>query len=208
MSSTHMTKWFTLIEMLLVIVVLWVLISMSRYLFVASDNNKYYAETCANNIYSTLKNHQYKALVGKKLNTWSWTLTPQSYNMQIDAENNTIALQYNTWSSIATYNTINLNDAHSSRLCKNQSYQVILSGDDFSTLNIAFAKNLSSPWITMQKDQDTAYTGTITIIQQETNINTSKEVAQIRIDTRNQNITRHICFIVDKASGTCTKRQH
>ncbi|USN57267.1 MAG: type II secretion system protein [Candidatus Peribacteria bacterium] len=58
---------FTLIEMILVIGVLGILMSLGSYLFVATDNNKYYAETCANNIYSTIKNYQYSALVGKQL---------------------------------------------------------------------------------------------------------------------------------------------
>jgi hypothetical protein len=49
--------------MLFVVIILGVLMSLSGYLFVATDNSKYYAETCANNIYSTLKNHQYNALV-------------------------------------------------------------------------------------------------------------------------------------------------
>lgn len=62
--------------------------SMSSYIFVATDNSKYYAETCANNIYSVLKNYQYDALVGKQIDG----VMPDNYTIAIDTTHNTIAL--------------------------------------------------------------------------------------------------------------------
>ncbi len=215
-------KGFTLIEMITVVIILGILIMMSGNFFSWSNNNKYYAETCANHIYGAVKSFHYNALVGKKddeknidkTKTNKNTETPTQYRITFKEDN--IIFSTRTGEKFANINTFKFAEEIAKK-CKSDTYNIILSG---WSSNLPFTltenKNFSSAWwsamILSGGKTDTStkdsrlYTGNITIIQKTIEW-TTNDIAQIHIDTRNQSITKRNCRIFEKATGKCTERQ-
>lgn len=194
---------FTLIEMLLVIVVIGIILVSSQSLFI-SNNNTYYAETCSNHIYASLKNHLYNATVGKKN---SDSNNVQSYKIIADTDDNTITLTEDDSTTLM----IDPTTVSAQRTC-NDWYSMIITPSE-NTLTTTIQKNLSSngsqaAFSLSGSDSGTIFTGHIILTQQtNTEPSTTKQIMKIMIDTRTQNITKHICLQREPHTGDCSTWQ-
>lgn len=89
----HKQKWFTLIEILLVLAIMVIITSMIVTWFWSLDTEKSYAEACVNSFYGDISNRVYYAQTSKIL---TWDIIPTKY--VINGINKTwLDLNYTQW---------------------------------------------------------------------------------------------------------------
>ena len=82
---------YTLIEMIIVVLTLWILIWLGIRGLTTLDANKYYSESCVNLLYGPLNEWVYYAAMSKQL---SGDITPDMYLIQKEAWNSGFTLRY------------------------------------------------------------------------------------------------------------------
>ncbi len=82
---------YTLIEMIIVVIALWILLWMGIHGLTTLDANKYYSESCVNLLYGPLNEWVYYAATSKQL---SGELSPDMYLIQKEAWNSGFTLRY------------------------------------------------------------------------------------------------------------------
>lgn len=115
---------YTLIEMIIVVIALWILLWMGIHGLTTLDANKYYSESCVNLLYGPLNEWVYYAATSKQL---SGELSPDSYLIQKEAWNSGFTLRYEKAWKEEVYYTGFLSDL--SYCSKWEKYQVSFSMD-------------------------------------------------------------------------------
>ena len=113
---------YTLIEMIIVVIALWILLWMGIHGLTTLDANKYYSESCVNLLYGPLNEWVYYAATSKQL---SGELLPDSYLIQKEAWNSGFTLRYEKDWKEEVYYTGFLSDL--SYCAKWEKYQVSFS---------------------------------------------------------------------------------
>jgi len=200
-------KWFTLIELIMVIGIILTLIVTFNNIFVNTNKDFLYVETCINKIHWDMNNFIYSAITSKWLYVWTWTIFPQQYTISIIPEKEIILLYENydntTWIYLSNdlSSTILAND-----YCSTNKYITKLS---WNRVDIAINKS--------SLDDQTLPTFTINnwseIFSEITKMylcyvenNDCKEIANFIIDIRTQNIQKKKCTLINKEGIDCLKR--
>ena len=121
--------WFTLVELLMVIIIVWMLmLALSSHL--SSDKqNRSLAEACTNTIYGTINWFIFDAFTSKGV-TKAWvTWYPDSYNIVADTATQRIDLWYLSWSTQIPYKTLSLTWATLEANCWDKRYNVTMISD-------------------------------------------------------------------------------
>lgn len=115
---------YSLIEMIIVVIALWILLWVGIHGLTTLDANKYYSESCVNLLYGPLNEWVYYAATSKQL---SGELSPDSYLIQKEAWNSGFTLRYEKDWKQEVYYTGLLSDL--SYCAKWEKYQVSFSMD-------------------------------------------------------------------------------
>ena len=115
---------YSLIEMIIVVIALWILLWVGIHGLTTLDANKYYSESCVNLLYGPLNEWGYYAATSKQL---SGELSPDSYLIQKEAWNSGFTLRYEKDWKQEVYYTGLLSDL--SYCAKWEKYQVSFSMD-------------------------------------------------------------------------------
>lgn len=197
-------KWFTLIEMVIVVTVISILIFIMKPFFQNNKKDYLYIESCINKVYGDMNNFMYASATSKWLYSWTTRLFPSQYIIKVK-NSNTIALEYKqtTWQT-GTYLTDMLTWMRQ-YYCWSNTYTSKFSGD-FFTLTIDKSKsstNGNTQWYSLTWTK-AAFTGSIWMyLCYGTKCN---EVAQIEIDTRIQMLKKRKCLYVNEALWVCQTR--
>ncbi len=148
----NIKKWFSLIELLLVITIILILFSVSKKLFQTPNKYLIDSEACINRLNGHITQFFYQGVTGKGKTINSNTYEPNTYNIQIQ--------QFTWWTEIGLYistgtnnyildNKIFISNTWSNILwCNTTIYSVIISGQDLQTNNdnisILLNKNLNN----------------------------------------------------------------
>lgn len=116
-------KAFTLIEMLLVVIILWILMSIWVNRLALFDSDKYYSESCVNTLYGPLSEWIYYAATSKSL---SWDIMPDKYVIQTINQTSWFVLNYEK-NGINIYYTGLLSNLNYCQ--KGDRYKVFFSAD-------------------------------------------------------------------------------
>lgn len=200
-------KWFTILELIMVIWIISILIVTFRDIFNNSNKDYLYAEVCVNKIYWDINNYIYSALTSKWLYvSWSWTIFPKQYTIKIQPSNNEFSLDYkiNTWTW--TYIQENLdNQAMEEYYCKTNKYTIYLSWDDFNiTINKSSIQDQTLPTFTIN-DGQAEFTKTTAINLCYTG-NDCKEIYNFMTDIRTQTISKKKCLLINDQWTNCLER--
>ena len=125
--------WYTMIEMLLVVILVWILWTMFRNSFKPKNKDILYWEACVNSIYADISWFINNALTSKNILSWNERISPEQYYISINPNDNTIKLEYEKANSGTIYIHKQLNltgDMPSNYYCQNNSYTMILSGNN------------------------------------------------------------------------------
>lgn len=204
-------KWFTLLELIMVIGIIFILIVTFRNVFQNTNKDYLYAETCVNKIHWDMNNFLYSAMTSRGLyistGSITGTIFPQQYVVSIIPENNEIKLSYKTqdnttWIYIQYDLSSEILEKH---YCKTNNYTTSMSWDNFDiVINKASLQDQTLPTFTINDGSE--------IFTQSTKINichkwgTCKEIANFITDIRTQNIQKKRCVLINTEWIDCLKR--
>ncbi len=183
-------KGFTLIEILLVVLIIWVMLSAGSKFFRPASKNKFYAQTCVNKVYWEVRTFTNNAIFGKWIAYSGAFYFPKTYNIVFDKINNKINLEIEIQTWTITTSTIYLSWSRMISECWNEWYQVFFSWD---VDEVKIRKNLeekwSVRWFTIIPQQ---FTWNIDFYMEEHGIPRKSSV--FIIDQRIQSISNKRCF--------------
>lgn len=203
-------KWFTLLELIIVIGIILVLIVTFRNIFWNTNKDYLYAETCINKIHGDMNNFIYSAMTSRGLyistGSVTWTIYPLQYTISF-VPTNEIHLRYkdqnnNTWTYIRHFLSSN---ELSQSYCSMNTYTTKLSGDSFTiTINKASLQDQTLPTFTINNGQE-IFTKTTEMYLCYTG-NNCKEIANFITDIRTQSIQKKKCILINKEGTPCLQR--
>ncbi len=204
-------KWFTLLELIMVIGIILVLIVTFRNIFQNTNKDYLYAETCVNKVYWDINNFLYSAMTSRGLyittGSTTGTIFPQQYMIAITPNKNEIELSYKTEQNITgTYIKYVLSgESLGQYYCKMNNYTTKMSWDNFNIIiNKASLQDQTLPTFTINNGWE--------IFTQNTQIyicypwNTCKEIANFITDIRTQTIQKKKCILINKDWSNCLQR--
>ena len=196
-------KWFTLLEMTLVVVILSIIIFVMRPFFESNKKDYLYIESCANKLYGDMNNFMYAAATSKWLWTWANKIFPNKYIISV-VNSGQIELDYTqtdgtTGVQLTDYITW-LKDYY----CRSNTSKLSW---DFFTLTIdksASAINGSTQAYALSGGSN-LFTWAVSLYLCYSPI-VCREVANFEIDTRIQTIKRRKCLTINETYWPCQSR--
>lgn len=123
MKKNSSVKWFTLVEMLIVLVIIFIMINAIKTILSFSQRDFINSQTCANKASSRIIGQLNNALTSKSVFSWATKFSPQSYWVNI----------FSTWIIGYVYSWVDkvvLPD-----------YSIVLSWNDTSISSECYSKN-------------------------------------------------------------------
>lgn len=186
--------WYTLLEMLIVVIIIGILASIGRSRLANFDTNKYHAERCVNQIYGEISSFTYFASTSK---IFSEDKIPETYELAI-TWNNTFNLQYTTTGSTQElYSTINLANLESCK--KGKNYEIKSEGSFDKLIMLPSFKpvgNKNGFSIINNRQQTNLFTWAIALkycSPSDNALNNCSDFARILFDTRIGTVRKSFC---------------
>lgn len=199
-------KWFTLLELIMVIGIILILIVSFRNIYNNTNRDFLYAETCINKIHGEMNNFVYSAMTSRGLYIKTGTVFPLQYTISIFPTNK-INLRYkNQNNTTGTYLSLDISSwSMEPFYCKNKNYTTKLSGDSFNIIiNKASVEDQTLPTFTIDNGQESFSKTTDMYLCYSGN--TCKEIARFITDIRTQNIQKKKCILINKEGAPCLQR--
>lgn len=150
-------KWFTLIEILLVLSILTIIFFMSRWLFNNPNQNVINSEICINEIAGQVEQFFYNAVTGREFE--QWTIVPTTYTIHFNGEKNSLwngvnlYVNWNSWANTNSelpisgwlYNVFEnfwwrTRSSNNANKCNNNKFFVVFS---WTNANTAFSSTIN-----------------------------------------------------------------
>lgn len=207
MKAYMKKKWFTLLELIMVIGIILVLIVSFRNIFENNNKDFLYAETCINKIHGDMNNFIYSAMTSRGLYIKTGTIFPLQYTISILPDKE-IHLRYKDQNN--TTGTYIKHDLYSTGVlsqsyCRTNNYTTKLSWSAFNiTINKASLQDQTLPTFTINDGQE-IFTKTTEMYLCYTG-NLCKEIANFITDIRTQTIKKKKCILINKEGTNCLQR--
>lgn len=187
--------WFTLIEILFVLIIIGITFLMGRPFFDLKNKDIFYGQNCLESLYGDISTFANNAITSKWIRTGGQVVYPSQYHILIKPSTNSIILSYTSGSSVYTASLLALTGQLPwAYYCKKSNYLMTLSGGN--DLKISINKSLA-------QDQNFQsfilswgnFTGSIELRQKSIPAGSpDKLIGTITVDTRTQSIQRKICL--------------
>jgi len=197
----HKKKWFSFLELLMVMMVVSILFVAFRSSFQVKNKDVFYGQACVESIYGEINNFLYAAISSKSINSWWTQIFPDVYNINFDVSNQSISLKYKTTGNpYYTYSDITISGQNNIQYCNNNNSTLLLSWDSYEiTIN---------KWLQENTTTKAFYLSGVSITGQ--NIfrwcdgqgNECKNISYFLTDTRTITIQKHMCLHFD-TTGDC-----
>jgi len=128
-------KSFTLIEIIVVIVIIWLIASWISTMFKMKEKDSIYSQACLASVYWELSNYVDNAITWKGIYTWSNWQTPDSYIISLDPSTDKVSLLYSwasSWSWLYQSFLLNWSWNDSKYKCYWDNYYVDLSWQSYN----------------------------------------------------------------------------
>ncbi len=202
--------WYTMIEMLLVVILVWILWAMFRDSFQPKNKDILYWEACVNNIYADLSSFMNNALTSKNILSWWERISPEQYFININPNNNTIILEYKrpNDNTLYKYKSLDLTwNMPPDYYCQNSMYNMILS---WNATNITITKWLkeNSEFKSFNINNRNSFYEKIFLKlcpykNNSIQYNKCKEIWIYEVDVGTQNIKRSTCLETSLSGWSC-----
>ncbi len=225
---SHQTsaQWFSLLELILVIMIISILFLASSRLFSTPNKHLIDSEACINTVHGQINNFFFQSISGKDQLSWGITYEPNYYQLHITSTNTgNTAIHFNIATgennNYVTVNTLHMTTwASSISSCRQDNYIVLLSWTDISATSgvyITIAKwldtNSSTPWMSICTDTSQINCKSTTFIDYRTclqntswiQMDTCKHMFAQRFDTRTQTLKSNRCLNTSYTTS-CTQR--
>ena len=196
-------KWFTTIELLIVIILISVLLVTFSGIFQLKNKDNLYWQVCVNNLYGNISDFFFAGLTSKSIFSGSEKIFPSIYYVDFNIPDNEIILKYQNSGTIQNSRVYQLSwNISASYYCMTNSYQIILS---WSSTTIKINK-----WLSQDENLQTLtlswsasdFTWEVNFMQCGNDNTPCKELWKIEMDTRTQNIKKKICLNIN-GSWSC-----
>lgn len=199
-------KWFTLLELIIVIGIILVLIVSFRNVFENTNKDYLYAETCVNKIHWDMNNFIYSAMTSRGLYIWTGVIFPQQYTISISPEYKITFSYKNQDNTTWTYIENDLSsELLSQNYCKTNNYITKLSWNVFDiVINKASLEDQTLPTFTINNWWEIFTENTQMYLCYTWNY--CKEIANFITDIRTQTIKKKKCILINKVGENCLQR--
>jgi len=188
-SKTVRYKWFSLIEMLIVMSIILILLVVFQNLFKPTNVRVYSWQKCVNDLYGFVNTFVNQWLTSKWFQSWTDMIYPTSYKTQMFPSQNKIINIINAGSTDIEQWVVNLSWVNSSQICYiNSTYKIVLSWADIEIINKWSTNQFDISWsannITWQTDLYLCRINNWGCIH----------IWEFGIDKRSQTITKRVCL--------------
>lgn len=199
-----MKKGYTIIELIIVILIVWVLMVAFQNVFQVKNRDSLYWEACVNNLYGDISNFMYAAITSRAITVNSTQIFPDFYYIDLNVDKNSIVLSYWTWekSTLATpiiYNELTLTGSVPANYnCKSPSYYMELSWSNLSvTINKWLGEDIQLRSFILSWSSN-LFTWEVKFLLKDAQWGTwYKELGRLTVDTRTQNIKSNLCLTIN-----------
>jgi type II secretory pathway pseudopilin PulG len=184
-------KWFTLVEILFVLVIVWILFQSFQSLWSRNDR-EINAAACVNNVYWTLRNFVDESFTGKWVYSWNDIFFPDIYTME--RWNNVITFNYASGTWIEKNIFFTWDGVDETYHCYSRDYYVWQTG---SINKITMNKWLVKKWNTRPfiiNDDLSLFTGYINYYISDPDDLSRKILWRVLIDVRTQKVLLGKCM--------------
>ena len=197
--------WFTMIEIILVVLIMAVLFVAFRNVFQVKNKDIVYGQTCVENLYGEINNFVKSAIRSQGLNSWGTTVYPDRYVIDILPSQETITLHYIIDNTSYLYESYELTgNIPNQRYCETNDYSIHLSGaDNFLTINKGLWTDAQLRSFRLSGSQEFSLTTDILLYNNGSAV--GKNIGQFLIDTRTQAIQKKLCLNIN-TDWTCYER--
>lgn len=202
-------KWYTLLELLMVTILvslLWVVFSNT---FKPKNKDILYGEACVNSIYADISNFMNTSLTSKSIISGWLHIVPDKYYIDINTNNNSILLTYTYNDNNYIYKQLNLTwNIPPNYYCNTNNYVMIFSGNS-SLIEIDKWINWNNPsfkWFSINSWNSFYEKINLNLCPQwNIQYDKCKEIWIYEIDSRTDSIKRKNCLNVN-FSWHCEER--
>lgn len=200
-----MRKWFTILEMILVILVMGIIFLFSQNLFLSTNQNSLYSQSCINFLYWDIRNFLEGGITGKGFFSGNQRVFPDTYTIYFDTTLNAVRLRYVVNTIPTTTKTLYLSwGSSTTSSCLWKSYRTLFTG---ANIGITINKNIQvwSEKNSFELTGTTNTTGGVMVLLCEGI--TCKQVHQFIIDKRISQIISKRC-LSQTLTGWCKERNN
>ena len=202
MKKSKMNRtWFTLIELIVVILIMGVIAASINMMFSMDQRNEIRSQACIDRIYGEISSYFNQASTWRGIYTWDQNqeiFYPDKYIIDFDEDENEITLEFDdneeslTWAKYQQFE-LEWDDEVWEYYCydNNEGYHINLSWD---LKEIEMLSNMESdenePGILLNEDEG-IFTGSIQLIYEDSE---EKLLAEFEVDRRVQQIRNRRCL--------------
>lgn len=198
---TH-KKWFSFLEMLIVIMIVSVLFVAFRSSFQIKSKDVLYGQACIETVYGQVNNFMHAWLSSKSIYTGNTTIFPDQYSISFNPVDQKILLSYKKQNSGYIYNSIEFSWNTNIMYCNSNSYTIKLTWDSYEIhINKGLQENsaLQAFYISGTNSVSTWWN---TFLQCENLWTWCKTMARFEVDTRTIGLKKQMCFFFSD-TGDC-----
>jgi hypothetical protein len=184
------SKWFSLIEILIVLSIILVFLIVFQGFFKTKDMHIYSWQRCVNDLYSFINTFVNQWLTSKWFNSWSVMVYPTKYSIQLNYTENKIT-EYISWSIERGVVYLSWTSPSQKNICYiNGAYNMLISWN-LGEVRVTKWSNSNQFEIilTNWEISTTAYTDLFLCKSTE-----CMHIWQYLADIRNQTITKRVCL--------------
>jgi Tfp pilus assembly protein FimT len=197
--------WFTLIEMLFVIILLGILFLLWQSFFNPRNQDLLYAQTCINWLIGQTRNFVENALLGKAIYLNETFVFPETYIVSINQDTNLITFSVINNETESVIQTLSLTGNSYGAKCSSSLYQIIFWGTGITKLTIQQTTTKETNY-QLTHDEKTLFTKNIPLQLIYPNSSLpGKNIYQILIDKRIKLLKLIKCLLIDE-EGQCQLR--
>lgn len=190
----HKKKWFSFLEMLIVIMIVSILFVSFRSAFQVKNKDVLYGQACIETLYGQINNFLHAGLSSKSLFSWTTPIFPDQYIITFNPLTQDIVLGYQKQGFDYSYAKIDMTGNTNNNYCITNSYIIVLSWDNYALhINKGLQENADMQFFYISGTTSVS-TGQSVFWQCTLQWSWCKEMARFESDTRTISIKKQICL--------------
>ena len=194
-------KWFSFLEMLIVVMIVSVLFVAFRWSFQIKNKDILYGQSCIETIYGQVNNFLYAWLSSKWVFSWSSTIFPNEYIINFQPISWLIELKYKTGENTSDilYSSIEITENRNIGYCSSNSYILQLTWENYEIhINKWLQENAALQFFYLSgknfSGENLTNIWVNSFLQCNNQWTWCKTIARFESDTRTVSIKKQICL--------------
>jgi hypothetical protein len=195
-------KWFSFLEMLIVIMIVSVLFVAFRSSFEIKNKDILYGQACIETVYGQVNNFLHAGLSSKSLFTWATPIFPDQYIISFNPWSGLITLAYKKQGTTSTYSSIEFTGNNNIMYCSSNAYTIRLTWETYQLLINKWLQENESLQFFYLSGTSTVSTGWSIFLQCSNQGTWCKTMARFEADTRTIGLKKQMCLSFS-TTGDC-----